>query len=257
MVQTTEQHTDLGRFYDELADDYDAMTGFERRFPMERPFFKLFVEQNDIHTAVDAGAGTGFHSILLAQLGVKVEAVDLSPSMLERLTAHAKSYGLQIRATQGGFEEIPRIITSPVDALFCLGNGLPHLRTEEELDAALRGFHAVLRPGGVAFLHLLNYHRILATQQRIQSVKEDEGGLYVRFYDFEEGAVRFNILRLGREGGSWKHTLRSLLLHPWQRGELTTALERNGFRDIRVYGGVAMDEFVQEASRDLVLFATA
>ena len=53
------------QFYDNLADDYDAMTGFEKRFVHERPFFNLLMQRYGITSALDAGAGTGFHSLLL------------------------------------------------------------------------------------------------------------------------------------------------------------------------------------------------
>jgi len=47
-------------FYDELSADYDAMTGFDKRFAAERPFFRLIVERHNIKSAIDAGRGPAF-----------------------------------------------------------------------------------------------------------------------------------------------------------------------------------------------------
>ena len=54
-------------FYDVLAADYNAMTNFERRLITEQPLYRALVDRYHIHTALDAGCGTGFHSILQRQ----------------------------------------------------------------------------------------------------------------------------------------------------------------------------------------------
>src|SRR5512134_2992369 len=84
-------------FYDRLAADYDAMTTFEKRFVQEEPFFKLLAQRHRIASALDAGSGTGFHSIVLARLGVAVTAVDISSRMLDELSRHTRQLGLGIR----------------------------------------------------------------------------------------------------------------------------------------------------------------
>ncbi|MEK6756297.1 MAG: hypothetical protein AABZ02_09115, partial [Bacteroidota bacterium] len=54
---------DVAEFYDALAPDYDTMTGFEKRFVQERPFFRVLIERFGIKSALDAGCGSGFHSM--------------------------------------------------------------------------------------------------------------------------------------------------------------------------------------------------
>ena len=92
-------------FYDRLAPDYDEMTGFGKRFVHEKPFFRPLVENLNIATALDAGCGTGFHSLLLAQLGVRVTAVDVSGGMLARLELHG-------REMEPGFCALPQPATA-------------------------------------------------------------------------------------------------------------------------------------------------
>ena len=70
-------------FYDTLSDDYDSMTMFEQRLIKEESLFRTLVEKYKIKAALDAGSGTGVHSLLLAQTGVKVTAVDISRKMLQ------------------------------------------------------------------------------------------------------------------------------------------------------------------------------
>jgi ubiquinone/menaquinone biosynthesis C-methylase UbiE len=73
---------DPKQFYDSFADEYDEMTGLESRFSKEEPIFQSLLKKYHIEKALDAGCGTGFHSILLAQLGLQVTATDISEHML-------------------------------------------------------------------------------------------------------------------------------------------------------------------------------
>jgi len=63
---------------------------------------------------LDVGAGTGFLSLLLARQGYEVEAMDLSPKMLERLREKAGDAGLQIRTVVGDAVAAP---PGPFDAV--------------------------------------------------------------------------------------------------------------------------------------------
>jgi len=79
------------------------MTGFEQRFPHERPFFRMLIDRYKLENALDAGCGTGFHSILLAQLGLQVTATDISEELLMQTRKHAKEYGVHIKNNQLNF----------------------------------------------------------------------------------------------------------------------------------------------------------
>lgn len=246
---------DARQFYDSLAEDYDTMTGFEKRFIHERPFFNLLVQQFRFSTVLDAGAGTGFHSLLLGQLGSHMTAMDVSGKMLERVKAHAKDLHIKIALLKSNFLDLPRTTNKKFDAVFCMGNSLPHLLTPEELVQSLKNFFAVLRPGGMLFLQLLNYARILASRERIQSVKEAGGMTFTRFYEFQEEFVVFNILRLKKEEGRLVHQLDSVKLRPILKPELTNALHEAGFDGMKIHGSIALDDFCEQTSKDLVVLA--
>lgn len=56
---------------------------------------------------LDVGAGTGFLTLLLAELGYQVTAVDLSSRMLAGLRAKAKGAGLDVRVVEGDAAQPP------------------------------------------------------------------------------------------------------------------------------------------------------
>ena len=242
-------------FYDKLAPDYDAMTGFEKRFVHERPFFRMLVEKHGIRTALDAGCGTGFHSLLLARLGVEVTAVDISPNMLAIAGAHAKEMQLPLHLVESSFQSLPTLAPGPYDAVFTMGNSLAHLLTKEDLERSLAAFAAVLAPRGVLFLQNLNYDRIMEKKEHIQSVKEGGDATYIRSYEYGNELIHFQILKLVHQGPNVVHALNTVDLRPVLHGELVEMLGTAGFDDIKTYGGVSMEEFQVQSSRDLVVLA--
>lgn len=249
---------EVPEFYDSLAPEYDGMTGFGTRFVREKPFFRLIVENHGITTALDAGCGTGFHSLLLAQLGVSVTALDVSAEMLVRLERHAGEMNLAIRRVRSDFRDLGNAAPGPFDALFCMGNTLPHLLNEADMQDALAGFGRVLIPGGTLVLQLINYDRVLSTRERILGAREHDGKTYVRFYDFDDaaGLIRFNVLTLEREKESVRTGLISVPLAPVTSGRIVHLLEKCGYERIRTFGSIAMDPYDPQTSRDVLVIAS-
>jgi SAM-dependent methyltransferase len=63
---------------------------------------------------LDAGAGTGFLSLLLAAQGYRVTAMDISPGMLGKLRSKAARQGLEVEIVQGDAASPP---AGPFDAV--------------------------------------------------------------------------------------------------------------------------------------------
>lgn len=252
---TDVQHEHVSGFYDWLAPDYDMMTGFESRFAKESPFFRTLAEKFAIHTALDAGCGTGFHSLVLARLGIRVTAIDISSEMIVRLREHSGSLHLHIDTVHAGFLEIPSAITNTFDAVVCLGNSLVHLLTPIELEQALRNFFSVLEANGTLFVQLLNYDRIMASRDNLQNVREINGKAYTRSYEYDGDKVRFSI-RISRVVHELhEEDFQSIEIRPILKDELLTMLTRIGFTSIEAFGNIALDPFELTASRDLVILA--
>ena len=92
---------------------------------------------------LDVGCGTGFLSLLLAELGCTVTGVDLAPDMLTRAQAKAEAAGQTIDFRHGDAEN-PPFEAESFDLIVCR-----HLVwTLPDLDGALRNWHRLLVPGG-------------------------------------------------------------------------------------------------------------
>jgi glycine/sarcosine N-methyltransferase len=257
MDQTTDNmiENNPAQFYDALANEYDEMTGMEERFKKERSYFQIIVEQYGVKTALDAGCGTGFHSILLAQLGVQVTATDISEQMLLQTKINAEKKGVQVDTIQTSFHNMQESVYETFDAVFCLGNSLPHLLTERELFDALRGFKNVLNPEGRLFVQTLNYDRILKHRERIQNIKEINGKIFIRFYDYMDKTLLFNILTMQKSDDVFKHSLQSVRLYPWRSLAIVRSLKDAGFNSTQLFGGMTMDAFDENISKDFFVLA--
>ncbi|HEY6951760.1 MAG TPA: class I SAM-dependent methyltransferase [Bacteroidota bacterium] len=246
---------DITEFYDALAPEYDTMTGFQNRFVQEKPFFRLLVQKYDIRKALDAGCGTGFHSLLLAQLGVQMTAVDISPAMIVEARRHSQQMSIPIKAVERSLANLRGLADSPFDAVFSLGNTIAHILSNDELQLICGNFFGILRPQGILLLQLLNYDRILAGKERVQSVKEIDGKTFVRFYDYNNDSLSFNILTIDRTGGGARQSMKTVQLKPLGSADLISRLASTGFSDIRLYGGISMDDYIPQTSKDLVVLA--
>jgi glycine/sarcosine N-methyltransferase len=252
---TQDQPRSVPEFYDLLAPHYDSMTGFEKRFVQEKPFFRLLVERYGIKSALDAGCGSGFHSLLLSQLGVKVTAVDLSAEMLRLTQEHARRYDVRVRILKGSFQELGTLIKDRFDAVFVMGNSLAHLLSLAELTKSLLSLSSLVTPEGIFFSQSLNYERILATKERVQSTKDAGDRSFVRFYEYDEQGIIFNIITRQNVSGAVEEKVETIRLRPVLRDEFVKVLQQSGFEDIEVFGGISMEPYDAGTSKDLVVRA--
>ena len=241
-------------FYQGLAEHYDSMTRFAERLQSETERLAIWRQKLACHSVVDVGCGTGLHSIALAKLGLQVTAIDPELAMLKVAAENAATYGVTLRLLAGTMQNLHRHLTAKQDALFCLGNTLPHLLTDRSLYAGLRSAHKVLRPGGALVIQLLNYQRILAQQERIVQINRTDETEWIRFYDFLDGRIRFNVLMIQGSCAPFHHRLFSTLLRPYQRKELHSTLQACGFAKIAYYANLEEAPY-QRFSPNLVICA--
>lgn len=244
--------------YDSLAVDYDRFVNWEGRLAHELPFMEQLFAGQGVRRVLDTACGTGYHSIALAQQGFEVVGTDLSSAMIRHAHLNATEAGIKARFLVAGFGEMEAQGES-YDAVLCLGNSLPHLLTAEAVAGTLADFAAVLRPGGFLLIQNRNFDQVCAQQQRFmmpQSYHEQGGEwLFVRFYDFHDETITFNMIRLWRTGDDWQQEIDATELRPILRNDLVGALATAGFDSAEFYGGYDGSAFDPASSGDLIAVA--
>jgi 2-polyprenyl-3-methyl-5-hydroxy-6-metoxy-1,4-benzoquinol methylase len=252
-------------FYEDLSVDYDRFVDWGARLSFELPFLLDALghagagDTPERRRVLDVACGTGHHAIAFAQAGLDVTAVDGEPAMVARARENAREAGVGVSVLQLRFGELAQGLDGRFEAMTCLGNSLPHLLTEDDLAGTLSDMAAVLRPGGALVVQNRNFDRVLAKRERFMQpethLASDGEWIFYRFYDWEGETLRFNMVRLHREGDApWLARVRSTILRPWRASELGSALEASGFSVLRTVGSYRGEPHAEE-SPDLVLVA--
>ncbi len=142
------------RYHDAAADEYDAKWGIDfgevgQRQVLGKLRKALGHEPERVADALEIGAGTGYFTLNLTQLGLieRATATDISPGMLASLRASARSLGLELATVVSDAERLPF-----EDESFDLVFGHAVLHHIPDIGRAFAEFHRVLRPGGtIAF----------------------------------------------------------------------------------------------------------
>ncbi|MBD3225292.1 MAG: methyltransferase domain-containing protein [Caldithrix sp.] len=243
------------QFYQTVSRFYDQMTGFEKRLHKEKEIMQKWVERYRCKTALDAACGTGLHTIVLNQLGITATGADLSREMLQQARQNSEALGLSIAWLDVPMQDLSDHTDQEVDILFCLGNSIPHLLSTEELERTFSGFRKLVRPVGILAIQILNYENILKNAERIVGIKKAGGHTFVRFYDFLQNTIRFNILSIEEDEKGLHHTLSSTELYPYRWQELQSFLDKAGFHTFELYGDMLFSEYHPDHSSNLVIVA--
>jgi glycine/sarcosine N-methyltransferase len=246
--------------YDALAADYDRFVNWEGRLSHELPFLLRLFEDQGVHSLLDAACGTGQHAIALASRGYRVLGADLSVAMISQAvdSAAAAGTGSDVAFVQASLGELAAL-GQTFDAALCLGNSLPHLLTARAVDLALADLAALLRPGGLLVIQNRNFDRVWAGQERFMGPQSHRSGsdewLFVRFYDFHDRTLTFNMIRLRRTADGWAQDVESTELRPILSDDLAAALAAAGLEQIALYGGYDGAAFDPARSGDLIAVA--
>ncbi|MBU1320584.1 MAG: class I SAM-dependent methyltransferase [candidate division Zixibacteria bacterium] len=242
-------------FYENLADRYDLMTRFDQRIVKDGNVLHAWIEKHGIKSAIDVACGTGLHSILLAKMGVQTVGTDISKPMLDRAKENAARQDVVVDFRQVSMEHLGESVDQRFDALFCLGNSLPHILNVSDLATVVRSFSESVVPGGIAVLQLINYHRVLENKKRLVGIHKVGETEFIRYYDFFPDHLRFNILMIDSRNGSQLRELESTNLYPYTKAELEPHILKSGFRSIECYGDMIFTPYDPESSTDLVICA--
>jgi SAM-dependent methyltransferase len=255
------------------ASGYDTFVDWPRRLEREAPFFRAHFATHGVRRILDAGSGSGMHAIMWAKWGLDVVGADPDPSMLAQAEVNLAAARSEVEAAGGsvvfvpaGFGGMARLGRQPFDAVTCTGNALPHVDGVDGLREALLDFAAVLRPGGLLVLHLLNHDRLIAENVRSMApvVRDTTDGTHVflRVMDYRPGAILFDFVTMHRPAGAlesgtpWGVASRRSAHTALPEAVLLPAVAEAGFGEVERFGshdGMALDVRSDES---VILVAT-
>ncbi len=228
---TASSDTYLDEYKKPFVEKWDELIDWEKRAESEDGFFQKILREHECTSVLDAAAGTGFHSIMLAKDGFNVTAADGAENMLTKTKENAREWKVDLDTVRVDWRWLTESVPAEsFDSVLCLGNAFTHLYDAEARRRTLREFYNVLDDGGLCIIDQRNYDAIL---------KEGYSSKHQYYYcgetvdvypeSISEEMVRF---RYAFADGSVHH----LSLYPVLQDELTEGLLEAGFKKVWRYG---------------------
>ncbi len=217
-----------------LAKYYSWMSGgLAKQIEENRKFFKdNHVKPSRSGVAVDLGAGCGFQSIPLAELGYRVIAIDLSKSLLAELEENAKD--LPIEIINDDLLNFSIHCPDKIELFVCMGDTLTHLNTHRNIRRLLSRICNTLEIGGRVILTFRDLTSELKGLDRFIPVRNDANTIFTCFLEYEKDYVKVHDIIYGQKHNKWelkKSFFKKIRISPkWTR----EILQNLGFK-IEVY----------------------
>lgn len=245
--------------------EYRRVIAWDARIAREGPWLLRLLDLGPDRSVVDLGCGTGEHVAFLARNGARAVGLDRSESMIEAARDHE-------RRGEGRFfltpvEDASALLTGEprFGLALCLGNVLPHLLDDAELDRFLGAAAGLVAPGGRLLIQIVNYVRIREQGVRTLpvNVRTQDDGTEIVFLrvltPLDHGRILFVpatlVLDPTAEEPLRVESSRRVELRAWTHEELGPALRRAGF-DAAWRGDMRDGPYEASTSHDLVIVAT-
>lgn len=245
--------------------EYRRLIAWDERIKREWPLLERVIETAPSRRVLDLGSGTGEHARFLADHGFDVTGIDSSPSMVEKSTPE-KSKG-KVRFVLGDMREVDRLVEGPFGGAICVGNALPHLAADDDLQRLASALRKVILPGGPVLIQILNYDRIEAKGERALPINflpdaDDPSAtiVFVRLMDLRPGGRVIFMpttlkLRSDRQPPLELITSQRVEIRGWRQADLARAFREHEFESIETFGAFDGSKFEKTESRDVILVA--
>lgn len=198
-MNTAKDHYDQ-----QLASIYSWMAGTpEAAIKRNHELFRhLQLDSRSGGLAIDLGAGSGFQSVPLADLGFSVVAVDFCAALLSELSNRAKH--LSIRTVHDDFLNFTQYVDEQAQVIVCMGDTLTHLESFNAVQSLLLGVENALATNGKLILTFRDYVSVEPQgTQRFIPVQSDESTILTCFLEYREDVVEVYDLLYRKESDRW------------------------------------------------------
>ena len=215
-----------------LAHFYSWMFGnFADKAEEQKAFFsKHEIAPQTSGIAIDLGAGSGFQSIPLAQLGFEVTAIDFSKLLIEELQKHAEERHLKVRTVADDFLHFPKYFATAPELIVCMGDTLTHLPSWEAVQDLIAKVYRHLEENGCFILSYRDLSHELQEAERFIPVRSDDHMILTCYLEYHPDYVKvFDILH-EKQKGQWQQKISFYQKLKIPLAKLTEELERAGFQ---------------------------
>jgi SAM-dependent methyltransferase len=228
-------------FYDELAPLYhlvfaDWNSAVERQGEQLTAIIRN--KWPESHTVLDVSCGIGTQAIGLSRNGFLVTGSDLSERAIERAILVASQRGQAIAFSVCDMRAAHAHHGSGFDIVISCDNSLPHLLTDQDVQAALKEMFACLRPGGGCLITVRDYEREERGKNLVKpyGVRQegDKRTIVFQVWDFEGEYYDFTLYIVEEDLSSKEVRTKAMRSRYYAIGitKLLAMMEEAGFQDV-------------------------
>jgi len=221
--------------YNALASSYDRLTN-DVDYQAVIDFAHEILKQEGVkpRTVADLACGTGSTTRILANMGYRVTAVDLSEDMLTE--AMDKCADLENCPTFVHQALQKLHLPRAVDLAVCFLDSLDYILDPTDCAEAIRRVYKHLNPGGVFIFDVNTPEKLRAMDGQVFLDEDDDVYCVWRGeFDEETNICSYGMDLFQRQGDVWHRTFEEHREYAYSIGQLTGYLKAAGFTNIRVY----------------------
>ena len=218
----------LAASYDRLTNDvdYEAIVAFYHEV--------LNKEGLRPKSAVDLACGTGSVALILARMGYRVTAVDMSEEMLTVALQRAME---QERMPMFVCQKLQQLqLPKAVDMAVCALDGLDYILDPNDCKEAIRRVYKTLNPGGIFIFDVNTPEKLQAMDGQVFLDEDDDVYCVWRGeFDEESNICTYGMDLFQRHADVWERSFEEHREYAYSLEQLTGYLKDAGFTHIRVY----------------------
>ena len=221
--------------YHALAASYDRLTN-DVDYQATVAFYMEILTREGLRprTAADLACGTGSVALILAEMGLRVTAVDMSEEMLT--VAAQKAQGL---------DHPPTFVCQPlqelrlpraVDLAVCALDSLDYITDPEDCRRAIHRIYKALNPGGCFIFDVNTPEKLRAMDGQIFLDEEDDVYCVWRGeFDENTNICSYGMDLFQRQADVWLRSFEEHREYAYTEAQLAGYLKEAGFTSIAVY----------------------
>jgi SAM-dependent methyltransferase len=225
-----------GSPYRLLAEYYDRLFGFGIPWSESARAKLLGHILPRVKAACDLACGTGTTAVALARSGIKMYAVDLSPTMCRLARQKGEKAGVFLRVLRADMRAFK--LPEPVDLILCEFDAINHVPRTADLGLVAASAARALRPGGYFYFDVNTRLAFKTLWPRAWWIEQPDFALVLHGgYDRARDKAWTNAEWFFREGRHWRRRKERIEQVCWSATEIRSVLLKAGFDRIRAFDG--------------------
>ena len=198
---------------------------------------------------LDLACGPGRFSVELAKRGYRVTGVDRTRSLLNKARVRARAAGARVEWIERDMRDFVR--PDSFDLVLCMFTSFGFFKDKREDVLVLRNMHASLKRGGTCVIDVMGKERLARIFDPCVVNTLPDGARLVNLHAIRDDWTRIRnewiLIRRGR-AKTWEF---EFTIYSGQ--ELKDRMERVGFTEVRLYGGLAGEAYGLSSQRLLAV----